>query len=209
MTEKNSEGLRKQYDRSGRHPQDDYPTPAGFVDALVGLGRVDPAATVWDPCAGSGWLVRRLRERGFSDVLFDDLRYNDRDFLVQEPREGVDWVVTNPPFKHAEEFVRRSLALAGQGVAFLLSNGFLESVGRAEGLFSEHPPALVALNYRKMRLADGRSSVFSHVWVLWTKDHQGPTEYTWVNPGKDSKERTIPTGEAGVWENNTVDWSLL
>ncbi|WP_240540041.1 class I SAM-dependent methyltransferase [Salinarimonas soli] len=54
-----------------------------------------------------------------------------RDFLA-EPREAnsVDWMITNPPFRLAEEFVQEGLRVARQGVAILARSVFLEGIGR-------------------------------------------------------------------------------
>lgn len=190
-----------------RDSRDDYPTPPGFVDSLLSLGLVPYDSRIWDPCAGSGWLVKRLRERGFKNVEYDDLFYNQTDFFDSERRE-VDWVVTNPPYKYTEGFVRGSVECASKGVAMLTNSAFLESVGRAEGLFRDLPPSLIAMNSRRMTLVNGSSSAFSHTWLIWDKEEGiGETKFTWVSPGTDKKERQIPTGDAGVWDN--IDWSLL
>src|SRR6185437_3036215 len=43
-----------------------------------------------------------------------------------------DWVVTNPPFLKAAEFVERGLEIARRGVAVLCRMAFLESAARYE-----------------------------------------------------------------------------
>lgn len=184
-----------------RHPADDYPTPPGFLDALLERLHLPRGTRVWDPAAGGGHLVHRLRDH-FDEVEFSDLYYSGQDFLEAETSPSgkqVDWVVTNPPFKHAEEFARQAFTLA-PNVALLLNVGFLESAKRAEGLFAEHPPSRVLLNSRKMRLPDGRTSVFAHVWVVW-EFGRTDTQFGWLlNTG----DRLMPTGRApGVWPETT------
>ena len=189
-----------------RDPVDDYPTPDGFTQALLEFLALDTDATVLEPSAGSGHLVQSLRKAGFTDVEFRDLVFGGQDFLEGEPpaEPTHDWVITNPPYKLAEQFVYRSLAHARVGVAFLLNSGFLESVGRAQGLFRDFPPAYVLLNSRKMKLngeRDGRSSIFSHVWVVWAptlyEANGGHTVFDWVRPEGELK---IPSHNAGVWD---------
>jgi hypothetical protein len=51
------------------------------------------------------------------------------------PIGSVDWVITNPPFRLAEEFITKSLKIARKGVAMLVRTVFIESVGRYERLF--------------------------------------------------------------------------
>lgn len=182
-----------------RHPADDYPTPPGFVRPILEVLQLPKDTSICDPCAGGGHLVRALADEGYTELWFEDLHYSNTDFF-EVPVEGNewDWVVTNPPYKHAEAFVRKALQHARHGVAMLLNSAFLESVGRAEGLFSEHPPSNIYMCARRMRLVAGNSSAFSHVWVVWHRDSSGPTQFNWVVPTTDIQ---MPTGQAeGVWQ---------
>jgi hypothetical protein len=148
-------------------------------------------------------MVEVLRE-WFDDVRFDDLHYSGVDFLEVEPPRShpdgypggeVDWIITNPPYKHAEAFVRHSLKHA-RGVAMLLNSAFLESVTRSEGLFKEHPPAEILMCNRRMRIEGGKSSVFAHVWVVW-RAGETDTRYRWLNLTGDKQ---MPTGHLpSVW----------
>lgn len=185
---------------SDRHPADDYPTPAGFIRPLLRFLELDPTTSIWDPCAGAGHLVRCLLDEGFMDVRWDDLHYNKRDFFESEI-VNVDWIITNPPYKLAEPFVRRSIFSAREGVAMLMNTAFLESVGRAEGLFHEHPPSQVLMCARRMRLPNGTSSAFSHCWIIWAKGYTD-TKLGWVVPVDDL---VMPTGPAqGIWTRETL-----
>lgn len=190
-----------------RHPADDYPTPGGFVRPLLDWMDLDRIATVWDPCAGGGHLVSVLREY-FDDVRFNDLHYSGDDFLRTEPPRlhpagfpggEVDWIITNPPYKHAEAFARHALKHA-RNVAFLLNTAFLEGVGRSEGLFTEYPPSYILMCNRRMRMPDKKSSTFSHVWVIWQQGivfPKKPTQFSWL-PVKD--DLVMPSGKVeSVW----------
>lgn len=178
-----------------RHHADDYPTPRGFVLPLLDHLALPRSTKVWDPCAGGGHLVATLRER-FDLVYFDDLHYSSTDFLTA-PLRQVDWVVTNPPYRHAEAFVRRALE-ATPNVAMLMNTAFLEGVGRSTGLFTEHPPARILLCNRRMRLSNGVSSTFSHVWMVWLPETQ-LTHLDWLHLQRD--DLVMPTGaDTNVWK---------
>ena len=63
------------------------------------------------------------------------------DFLkFKHPDSSIDWVITNPPFKLAKDFITRARPMARVGVALLVSTVFIESVGRYERLFQPLPP---------------------------------------------------------------------
>ena len=80
-----------------------------------------------------------------------------RDFLTY-PYEtnAVDWVITNPPFRLAEEFVLRALLVARRGVAILARSVFLESVGRYKAIFLNTPPTKFAQFVERVPMVKGR-----------------------------------------------------
>jgi len=86
------------------------------------------------------WATRGLIEHPTKALskneLFGNRRAQQRDFLTY-PYEtnAVDWVITNLPFRSAEEFVVRLLRVARHGVALLARTVILESVGRYGAIF--------------------------------------------------------------------------
>lgn len=180
---------------------DDFPTPPWATRALIEhvVGReVVANATCLEPACGRGHMARPLseyfREVSSSDAYsygFGDLR----DFL-DYPFEAHshDWVITNPPFRLAEEFVQRSLAVARRGVAILARTVFLESVGRYEGIFRERPPTIFAQFTERVPMVKGRldskaSTATGYAWFVWLKDSEASPRLTWVPPCRRSLER--------------------
>ena len=54
------------------------------------------------------------------------------------------WVITNSPFKLAEQFVFEGLRVAKVDVVLLTKTVFMESAGRLERLFKDTPPLMMA-----------------------------------------------------------------
>lgn len=183
-----------------RNPADDYPTPAGFIHPLMDWLNLETSNTLWDPCAGGGHLVKVLRDRGYT-AQANDLHYSGDDFLdeTREPGKS-DWIITNPPYKLGEAFVRRAMRQADKGVAMLMNSSFLEGIGRSTGLFKEHRPTAILLCNRRMILNKQSSSVFSHVWIVWDKTkEQESVNFEWLELDR-AQGLIMPTGEAeGVW----------
>ena len=68
-----------------------------------------------------------------------------RDFVERPPEpDSFDWVITNPPFRLAEDFLMLSLKIARVGVAILARTVFLESAGRYNTIFQTTPPSKFA-----------------------------------------------------------------
>jgi hypothetical protein len=119
-----------------------------------------------------------------------------RDYLKGPIATGsFDWVITNPPFKNAEEFVDRSRTIARRGVAMLTRTVFIESVGRFERLFSRTPPSVVAQFVERVPMVKGRidpkaSTATGYCWIVW--DHSvasGQTRLAWIPPSRKRLER--------------------
>ena len=118
-----------------------------------------------------------------------------RDFLTY-PYEAnaVDWVITNPPFRLAEEFVLRALHVARQGVAILARTVFLESSGRYSALFRDIPPSKFAQFVERVPMVRGRlderaSTATGYAWLVWEKGVSGAPRLMWVPPCRRALER--------------------
>ena len=115
-----------------------------------------------------------------------------RDFLTH-PYEtnAVDWVITNPQFRLAEEFVLRALRLARHGVAILVRTVFLESVGRYGAIFRENPPTKFAQFAERVPMVSGRldikaTTATGYAWLVWEKDTTGNPRLMWVPPAANN-----------------------
>ena len=165
-----------------RDSPDDFPTPPWATRALVEHVLDDKSAlrdmTCLEPACGAGHMARVLkdyfREVECSDAF--DYGYGPRrDFLTSPHRDGsFDWVITNPPFRLAEEFVLRALSVAREGVAILARTVFLESVGRYEHIFRSTPPTKVAQFVERVPMVRGRldgkaSTATGYAWFVWEK----------------------------------------
>ena len=159
-----------------RDPLDRYYTPPALAQQLVATLGILPGDVVLDPSAGGGAFLQCLDpalhtlhavdidphapvfDQQVHGALCDDfLRYTG----------GADWIIGNPPYKHAESHLRHALGLARVGCAFLFRLSFLESRKRA-ALWKEHPPTVVhVLTRRPSFTADGRTDSAAYAWYVW------------------------------------------
>ena len=124
----------------GRHAlrergEDLYETPPEATLALLCAERLPHH--LWEPAAGRGAIVKVLRAAGHAVIASDIVDYgfpthfNGRDFLMEHRLPAnVEAIVTNPPFKIADQFVSHALDLCPH-VCMLLRLVFLESARRA------------------------------------------------------------------------------
>lgn len=187
---------------------DYFPTPPWATRALVEAlaGSLSAHHTVWEPAAGGGHMAEVLRETNevfASDVHDYGVGYDVGSFVGVGPdvarapwRAGPDWVVTNPPFNLAVEFVERALAVARIGVAVLVRTAFLEGGARWEQLFrhSATRPRFVFQFTGRVPMCAGRwdpeaKTATAYAWVVWlapelrAADAVGRTDFEWIDPG--------------------------
>lgn len=103
------------------------------------------AGPVWEPCAGRGAISRVLRGFGYGVIAQDLVAHPGADpdikagidFLMErQAPAGTSCIITNPPFKLADEFIRHGLTLV-PWVIVLLRAMAIEGAGRA-GLIDRH-----------------------------------------------------------------------
>ncbi len=179
-------GLTGHKNGGEREKDDFYPTPPEATKAL--LDKENFEGTVWEPACGDGAISKVLLERGF-DVSSSDLYdrgYGDVgvDFLNYEQDSYFENIITNPPYKLAQEFVYKSLEHSNK-VAFLLKLNFLESVRRYE-MFQETPLKRVIVFSKRLTFYEpdstkkGRSGVLAYAWYVWEKGYEGNPEIDWI-----------------------------
>ena len=173
-----------------RHPHaargnDLYETPSVATDALLEV-EVTLPRRIWEPAAGRGAIAKVLRARGHDVVAADLVDYGEleqqsgRDFLMESRLpEGVEAIVTNPPYKLADQFVAHALDLCPR-VIMLLRLAFFESVRRTHILENR---GLARVHVFRKRLPmmhrdgwEGRkgNSGMAFAWFVWDRAHIGP-----------------------------------
>lgn len=196
---------------------DYFPTPPcatrALCEFLEGLDHNLEQMTAWEPACGEDHMAEPLREY-FASVRSSDVhRYRSEhevlDFTVLGRMEPpVDFVITNPPFRLAEEFVDTALQVARVGVAMLVRSAFLEGQERHETFFSSNRPDFVLQFAERVVMLEGRlvrsgevdpfaqeqgrkaSNATAYVWLVWFKDsNRLDTRLRWIPPCRHRLER--------------------
>lgn len=156
-----------------------YETPIEAVRALLAVEDLPPY--IWEPACGRGAIVRPLREAGHTVVATDLVDYQwpgqdmaGVDFLGETGMAGHNGaIVTNPPYKHADQFVRLALERSPK-VVMLLRFAFCESHRRRDII----GPGLARIHLFRKRLPmmhrdgwQGRkaNSGMPFAWFVWER----------------------------------------
>lgn len=189
---------------------DDFPTQPWGTRALVEHVLIPHSVKLgraWEPACNRGHMAQPLREYFDSVHASDIFDYGEEwsgqervvDFLwpnSESPkiaRHPVDWIISNPPFKLAEQFIARGRGLATVGCAMLVRTSFLEGVGRYERLYNVTPPSIIAQFVERLPMVKGRidrkvSTATSYAWLVWIKDC-APRPFQWIPPCRARLDR--------------------
>ena len=173
-----------------RQEDDYYATDPEAINILLSVEKFDK--NVWECASGGGHLSKRLKEFGY-DVYSTDLvdrGYCDKqlDFLSCNDKFNGD-IITNPPFKFAQEFVEKGIQLTNNKLALFLKIQFLEGKARRK-MYDIHPPKIVyvlssrlscAKNADFQYMKDNGGSAMAYCWYVWEKEYTGETTLKWVN----------------------------
>lgn len=162
---------------------DFYPTPPWAARAGgVLIQHLDPGAwSCWEPACGEGHMAHGLIDYFEGGVFASDVfpyGYGQvLDFL--DPARAADdvsfdWVVTNPPFIAAADFLRSAWPRARRGVALLCRLQWLEGVDRYELLFREGLLSVLAPFAERVPMTKGRwdpaaSTATAYAWFVFLK----------------------------------------
>lgn len=177
---------------------DFFPTPPWATRALCERLKQDVPLhwkAVWEPACGQGHMARPLAEYFGQTVATDVHAYGYgevADFLFPGTDRHCDWIITNPPFRLAQQFALKAIAL-NKSVALLVRTAFLESAGRHSQLFKPHPPTGVFQFTERVPMHKGRldplgSTATAYCWIVWAMD-TGRTDFEWIAPCRKRLER--------------------
>lgn len=160
----------------GRREADFYPTPPEVTVALLNFLHLPENTVIWEPAAGEGDMLETFKACGYGGSFGTDISQGF-DFLSPDIFNrlfvGFDWIITNPPFALAEEFIRKAASL-GKPFAFLVKSQFWHAKRRLP-LFEEFPPSyILPLTWRPdffFKDDHGGSPLMDVMWCVWFMPH--------------------------------------
>jgi hypothetical protein len=183
---------------------DDFPTPPWATRALCewiqARGYQTQDMVCREPAANRGHMVKPLQEY-FGTVLASDIYdygawFPVQDYLFGEDPEGmVDWTITNPPFRLAQQFIEQARNTSRHGVAVIVRSAFLEGINRYRDLYSIGAPTdILQFSERvvmhKGKLSANGSTATAYCWLIWrNNDQSGQTRFDWIPPCRKRLER--------------------
>jgi len=181
-------------DVENREKDDFYPTPPAGTRALLLVEHFDGA--IWEPACGDGAISRVLVAHGhevFSTDLVDRGYGTARVDFLMEYKPRAPNIITNPPFKNAQDFAEKALSFATGKVALLCRLAWLEGEERRK-MFESTPLKNVWVFSRRLpiwRNGDskaGRSGLIAFAWFVWEAGYLERPQLGWINPVNDADD---------------------
>lgn len=176
-----------------REEWDYYATEPKAMEVLLEVEKFNK--DIWECAAGELHLVNVLREHDYNVRYSDIINRTDEDmeiidFLTYSGTWNGD-IITNPPYKYAQEFIEKSLEIIPKGnkVAMFLKIQFLEGKKRKK-LFQKYPPKVIYVSSSRLlcakngefeKMIQGGGSAVAYAWFVWEKGYKGDTVIKWIN----------------------------
>ena len=195
-----------------RKKSDFYETPYTLTRKFLDVEYFNKNSTVCEPACGGGAITRVLKEHWEDDKV---TAYDQETNFLWETGE-YDYIVTNPPFSIAFEFIQRAKLVAKSKFAFLLPLSYLHGKKRFDEVYSDRTYGLekvyVFTRYPMLGEAlreDGKynTGMMVYAWYVWTNGYSGLPTVDWLDNNEDvlSKKDSIEI----VTEDNPLSKILL
>ena len=182
----------------GRVKNDFYATAPkdtlNFLTQLTQDGINLASHKIIEPCAGAGHITDVLTDY-YPGIKIDQYDLNPQrgdiqqaDFLLSEFGR-YDTVLTNPPFKIAQQIITRSLEISDQYVMMFLKLQFLEGVKRKEWHQAAPLKYIYVYSYRASPWRNGEekdpggkrwASTMAFAWYVYEKGYTGEPVIRWI-----------------------------
>lgn len=179
-----------------RAEHDFYATDPVAIDPLV--KHIPLSREIWENACGTGHLSQRLTNSGYNVFCSDIVdRGYPPTYLIDFLKEGQGrWgdavsgrdIVTNPPYKYAQEWVEKSMEVLYHGsfLCLFLKITFLEGQKRQK-LFEQYPPKYVLVFSKRIQVARNgdpemfkKSSAACYAWFVWQKGYKTEPVIKWI-----------------------------
>jgi hypothetical protein len=169
----------------GRPENDFYPTPP---EGTLGLLKVESfIGDVWEPACGNGAMSKVLEANGYK-VISTDLEprgYGTQgDFFFFGSTLAPN-IVTNPPFRLAQDFADRALVFGCNKLAMLCKLAFL--AGKERSAWLQTTPLKMVwvfgsrISFQRNGIeTDSGGGMIEFAWFVWERGYSGKPMVGWI-----------------------------
>ena len=157
-----------------RRLNDHYDSATWMVDQLLERHPIWNNRKALDPCNGNGIIsnhpgLKGMRTADIDPNLKAENTYDASKVKLWEyyGNNGIDWVITNPPFQSAFKILHNLYFQVNLGVALILRLSFLEPTKEREDFLVSCPPTDLIVLPRYSFTQDGKTDSVTCAWMIW------------------------------------------
>ena len=172
--------------KEAREEHDYYATQPIAAKLLIECEELNH--NIWECACGEGHLSKVFIANGFNvkstDLIDRGFGEGGVDFLKQTEIFDGD-IVTNPPYRYAQEFIEHALTLLPEGnkLCMFLKIQFLEGKARRK-LYDTTPPKTIYVSSSRIQCGRNgvlKGSMVAYAWYVWVKGFKGDPIIKWIN----------------------------
>jgi hypothetical protein len=172
-----------------RKPNDFYNTPTSLTDHLLRVEEFNKTLTICEPATGNNAIADVLRRNWNPDLVTSyDLEV---DFFKDET--DYDYIITNPPFSKATDFILHAKKRVKKKFCLLLPLNYLHGKQRYEEVYTDRKYGLskVHILTRSLLLNDGpirrdgkaKGGMLVFAWYVFENGYDGQPQISWIDNG--------------------------
>ena len=189
MTKKKGKNFSANNTTDKRKKTDFYETPYSLTRKFLDAEYFNKNATVCEPACGKGAITRVLKEYWDENLV---TAYDQEVNFLWETGT-YDYIVTNPPFSIASEFIQKAKRVAKK-FALLLPLSYLHGKQRYDEIYSDREYGLkkvyVFTRYPMLGESlreDGKykTGMMVYAWFVWESGYSGSPMIDWLDNNED------------------------
>tara|TARA_B100000575_G_scaffold129727_1_gene103397 strand:+ start:129 stop:773 length:645 start_codon:yes stop_codon:yes gene_type:complete len=191
MTKEKGKNFSANNTTNRRKQTDFYETPYSLTRKFLDVEEFDKSLSVCEPACGKGAIAKVLKEYWDGNLV---TAYDQEVNFIWGENGHYDYIVTNPPFTTALQFINQAKIVARKKFAFLLPLSYLHGKARYDELYTDREYGLkkVYVFTRYPMLGDDlredgkyRTGMMVYAWYVWENGYGGLPMIDWIDNNDD------------------------
>jgi len=158
-----------------RKKSDFYETPYSITKQFLEREKINKGWSILEPAVGNG-AISKIIKKYYNNITVYSY---EKGLNFLSTTKHYDFVITNPPFSLAFEFIQKAKQIANQKIAFLLPLAYLHGKKRFDNIYSDKifPLSHIYVFTRYPLLGkplreDGKykTGMMVYAWYVWDKN---------------------------------------
>ena len=195
----NSKNIVRTYrkKKEDRNVRDCYLTPISMIRQFLDIEKFDKDKTFLECCSNKEkHLEKVLNEYNYKNVDSNVYEDDGIDFLKWNENNKYDYIVSNTPYKNANDFIRKCMKVCNEKFALLYPLDYCNGIGRFNNVYNNELGFKLSKMYVYVRKSfltekfiDGKGEYYKtgmscYAWFMFEKGYEGETQMKWINNNK-------------------------